>query len=160
MVNYAAALSGKVPVNLNYTLSEEALKSCIDQCNIKKVVTSGEFLKQIKLKVPSETILMEELAKSVSIISKMCAIMAGYLLPIVLLERYLGNKKKVSMDDLATVIFSSGSTGSPKGVKLSHYNIASNIQQVGQTFALGKDCLLYTSPSPRDGLLSRMPSSA
>ena len=29
-------------------------------------------------------------------------------------------------------------------------------------FELGKidDCLLYTSPSPRDGLLSRMPSSA
>src|SRR5664279_362118 len=26
--------------------------------------------------------------------------------------------------------------------------------------ALGKACLLYTSPSPRDGLLSRMPSSA
>ena len=26
--------------------------------------------------------------------------------------------------------------------------------------ALGKGCLLYTSPSPRDGLLSRMPSSA
>ena len=24
----------------------------------------------------------------------------------------------------------------------------------------GADCLLYTSPSPRDGLLSRMPSSA
>ena len=23
-----------------------------------------------------------------------------------------------------------------------------------------RDCLLYTSPSPRDGLLSRMPSSA
>ena len=26
--------------------------------------------------------------------------------------------------------------------------------------ALGLVCLLYTSPSPRDGLLSRMPSSA
>ena len=26
--------------------------------------------------------------------------------------------------------------------------------------ALGDPCLLYTSPSPRDGLLSRMPSSA
>src|SRR5680860_1624121 len=25
---------------------------------------------------------------------------------------------------------------------------------------LGRICLLYTSPSPRDGLLSRMPSSA
>ena len=27
-------------------------------------------------------------------------------------------------------------------------------------FALHLSCLLYTSPSPRDGLLSRMPSSA
>ena len=27
-------------------------------------------------------------------------------------------------------------------------------------FALAYACLLYTSPSPRDGLLSRMPSSA
>ena len=26
--------------------------------------------------------------------------------------------------------------------------------------SVGKRCLLYTSPSPRDGLLSRMPSSA
>ena len=27
-------------------------------------------------------------------------------------------------------------------------------------FTVAKPCLLYTSPSPRDGLLSRMPSSA
>ena len=30
----------------------------------------------------------------------------------------------------------------------------------GQPLALLDGCLLYTSPSPRDGLLSRMPSSA
>ena len=29
----------------------------------------------------------------------------------------------------------------------------------GKSHKIG-DCLLYTSPSPRDGLLSRMPSSA
>ena len=28
------------------------------------------------------------------------------------------------------------------------------------SYVIDKDCLLYTSPSPRDGLLSRMPSSA
>ena len=35
-------------------------------------------------------------------------------------------------------------------------------EEAGETFYEGvnKDCLLYTSPSPRDGLLSRMPSSA
>ena len=32
--------------------------------------------------------------------------------------------------------------------------------QVGLGYGKAKDCLLYTSPSPRDGLLSRMPSSA
>ena len=30
----------------------------------------------------------------------------------------------------------------------------------GQSFTLGDACLLYTSPSPRDRSLSRMPSSA
>ena len=30
----------------------------------------------------------------------------------------------------------------------------------GEVHVNGKRCLLYTSPSPRDGLLSRMPSSA
>ena len=30
----------------------------------------------------------------------------------------------------------------------------------GTKVTLSADCLLYTSPSPRDGLLSRMPSSA
>ena len=29
-----------------------------------------------------------------------------------------------------------------------------------EEYALARTCLLYTSPSPRDGLLSRMPSSA
>ena len=29
-----------------------------------------------------------------------------------------------------------------------------------KTKYMSKGCLLYTSPSPRDGLLSRMPSSA
>ena len=30
----------------------------------------------------------------------------------------------------------------------------------GQNVGMGKDCLLYTSPSPRDLSTSRMPSSA
>ena len=35
--------------------------------------------------------------------------------------------------------------------------ISENLEQL---FERIKPCLLYTSPSPRDGLLSRMPSSA
>ena len=32
--------------------------------------------------------------------------------------------------------------------------------KLGETWSTPRICLLYTSPSPRDGLLSRMPSSA
>ena len=33
LVNYAALLMGKIPVNLNYASSNEALASCAEQCN-------------------------------------------------------------------------------------------------------------------------------
>ena len=62
LANYAASLTGRVPVNLNYTLSADALRSCIEQCNIRTVVTSKAFLEQIKLDVPVETILLEDVA--------------------------------------------------------------------------------------------------
>ena len=35
-----------------------------------------------------------------------------------------------------------------------------DVSHMGQLFIYGGDCLLYTSPSPRDATLSRMPSSA
>ena len=35
-----------------------------------------------------------------------------------------------------------------------------DVGQLGALGAIDRSCLLYTSPSPRDGLLSRMPSSA
>ena len=46
-------------------------------------------------------------------------------------------------------------TPSTKKVKKEEWDIAAIKERMK-----GKTCLLYTSPSPRDGLLSRMPSSA
>ena len=44
-------------------------------------------------------------------------------------------------------------------VRAEHIN-RSDLKQGKDVVARGFTCLLYTSPSPRDGLLSRMPSSA
>ena len=41
--------------------------------------------------------------------------------------------------------------------ELTVSELADRIDSIGRTAI---SCLLYTSPSPRDGLLSRMPSSA
>jgi len=147
LVNFAAVLCGKVPVNLNYTSSNEILASCARQCELKTVVTSKAFLERVPLEVPGKTILLEELAAKPKGIEKLLALMMAWTLPARLLELALGQEESATLDDLATVIFSSGSTGDPKGVMLTHYNISSNIEQVGQTFMLrGSDRLLGVLP--------------
>jgi acyl-[acyl-carrier-protein]-phospholipid O-acyltransferase/long-chain-fatty-acid--[acyl-carrier-protein] ligase len=179
LVNWAAMLCGKVPVNLNYTVSEQTLASCIQQCGIKTVLTSRTFLEKVKLKVACETVFLEDVVGAASnsrsadgprppqpgiesvaqgsssrlrpgtptLGEKLTAVFMAWLLPVRWLERTLGNDRKIGLDDLATVIFSSGSTGEPKGVMLSHYNIGSNIEQLEQVFGLGK----------RDGFLGILP---
>jgi acyl-[acyl-carrier-protein]-phospholipid O-acyltransferase/long-chain-fatty-acid--[acyl-carrier-protein] ligase len=138
LVNFAALLMGKVPVNLNYTVSEATLASCIRQCRIKTVLTSRTFLDKVKLKVPGPVVFLEEVAAKPGAGEKLCALLSAWFLPVGLLERSLGREKRAALDDLATVIFSSGSTGEPKGVMLSHYNIGSNIEQLEQIFGLNR----------------------
>ena len=101
LVNFAAMLMGKVPVNLNYTVSEETLTSCIRQCGIRTVITSKAFLEKVKLRVGAETEFLEDVASHPNSIEKVIAFLTAWLLPAGLLERFLGRKKKIELDDLA-----------------------------------------------------------
>ena len=47
-----------------------------------------------------------------------------------------------------------------KNIRLLEMFGLPGFKNINQYFKIIKTCLLYTSPSPRDGLLSRMPSSA
>src|SRR5260370_11980858 len=63
LVNLAAMLMGKVPVNLNYTTSNETLASCAKQCNLRTIISARAFLERVHIQPPVETILLEDLAK-------------------------------------------------------------------------------------------------
>ena len=53
-----------------------------------------------------------------------------------------------------------GSSALLRAATAGRTKIAKFLVQNGAKVNLANNCLLYTSPSPRDGLLSRMPSSA
>ncbi len=138
LTNYALTLLGRVPVNLNYTASSEVIASCAKQCDVDVVITSKAFVERFpKLEIPGRTIFLEDALQSPHVTERLLGLLLASTMPQTLLRKAIGAAPgKRNVDDLATVIFSSGSTGEPKGVMLSHYNIGSNIQQVAQVFML------------------------
>ncbi len=147
LVNLAALLSGKIPVHLNYTSSADTLDSCASQCGLRTVVTSRQFLEKLPAHVPAKAIFLEDVAAHPRALEKIAAMASAFFLPARWLERSLGRSHSGTPDGIATVIFSSGSTGDPKGVVLTHFNIAANLEQVSSVFAF----------RPDDRLLSVLP---
>jgi acyl-[acyl-carrier-protein]-phospholipid O-acyltransferase / long-chain-fatty-acid--[acyl-carrier-protein] ligase len=134
--NIAVLLAGKIPVNLNYTLSQPVLESCIAQCQIETILTSRQFLEKVKVTVPESSVFLEDLAVHKTRGRLLVALLQALFLPAGWLQKGLGSRGGRSVDDLATIIFSSGSTGDPKGVMLSHHNIRSNLDGMSQVFTV------------------------
>jgi acyl-[acyl-carrier-protein]-phospholipid O-acyltransferase / long-chain-fatty-acid--[acyl-carrier-protein] ligase len=147
--NIALALLGKTAVDLNYTASQENARSAIRQCGIRHVLTSRLFLAKMKLDPGPdvELVYLEDFRKSVSTLQRISSFLAVVLLPAFVMERWVLRISNHQPSDLATVIFSSGSTGDPKGVMLTHDNVAANVESMIQAI----------DPGPTDRLLGILP---
>ncbi|WP_337176522.1 MFS transporter [Paludisphaera sp.] len=130
VINLAAALSGRATVNLNFTAGRAGMESAARQAGLTSVITSRAFLEKAKLEPPGgvELIYAEDEMQALERGDKLRALAAAVFLPIRAMERFAGASRPVALDDPATIIFSSGSTGDPKGVVLTHYNIMADIE--------------------------------
>ncbi|MFO1370236.1 MAG: acyl-[ACP]--phospholipid O-acyltransferase [Marinagarivorans sp.] len=134
--NMAVLFSGKTLVNLNYTASQEALRSALEQAGIRTVYTSERFLTKLAAKgMPLEDMLsgvqlikLEEFAKHITPREKLITLVWVRLLPAWLLHKLFITP--VTPEACAVVLFSSGSEGAPKGVQISHKNLLANVKQI------------------------------
>ena len=146
VVNACLTLMGRIPVNLNYTASATILKSCIEQCGIRHVLTSRKVMDKLKIELDADLVYLEDFQPRIKASDKLAAAVLAYLTPLAVLERMLG-LSRLRPDDVMTVIFTSGSTGDPKGVMLSFDNIGSNVEAIDRIIQLKQsDVLLGILP--------------
>ncbi len=142
VANLAATLAGKVSVNLNFTAGPEAMTHAIAQCEIKTIITSRQFLEKAALPtLPGMVYLDDILPALMTPVGKILALLQARFLPASRLVRLAGGGH-VTADSMATIIFSSGSTGVPKGIMLSHRNLLSNLDAVEQVVEVRSDDML------------------
>lgn len=141
LVNVAAPLCGKTIVNLNYTVGKAGLEAAVRLAGLRTIVTSRTFIEKAKLELPDgpSVIWLEDVAKTIGTGIKVTAALLALFAPCRLIERACGQTTLLTPDSLATIIFSSGSTGEPKGVMLSHFSVDSNTQGATQVLHLYQD---------------------
>ena len=139
LVNIALELMGRVPVNLNYNAPQDMLTSAARQCELDVVVTARSFLDESSAAAPADTVYLEDVFDTIGILDCAVGTVFGLFCPAGWLGRMLGAPGGRTQDDLCTVLFTSGTSGEPEGVMLSHYNVTSNIEGIAQLFAVSKD---------------------
>ena len=138
LVNVAAPMCGKTSVNLNYTVGKAGLEAAVRLAGLRTIVTSRLFVEKAKLELPEgpTIVWLEDIAKSIGTKHKLVASLLAVCAPARWIELSCGQQTPLTMDDLATIIFSSGSTGEPKGVMLSHFSVDANAQAARQVLHL------------------------
>ncbi|HEY4831462.1 MAG TPA: MFS transporter, partial [Waddliaceae bacterium] len=130
--NLAVSMACRTSVNLNFSIGTQGIKAAIKETEIKTILTSRAFYEKLKLLTPEgiKVLFVEEFLTKVGSWRKFMAQLIGLFAPLKMVEKYCGAMKERKLDDPLAIIFSSGSTASPKGVVLSHFNIVSNVEAV------------------------------
>ena len=126
ITNLALALDKRVAINLNYSLSNELINHCIKEAGIKHVLTTRMVMEKFsQFDLDCELVYLDDFKEKVTGMDKGVGFVMANVVPAGIICSMLG-LNSIKADDLMTVVFTSGSTGVPKGVMLSHQNIYTN----------------------------------
>ena len=144
VANLAVVLAGKVPVGLNFTSGQAALQRAQEIAGLKTVISANAFSKRLTdFPWPENVVQLDELLPRLKA-RILLWWMAALLLPASWLVRLLGVPREGDYAE-AVLLFTSGSSGDPKGVVLSHRNIVGNVSQFRVLLDATRDDLILAS---------------
>jgi len=153
MANMATLCLGKTIVNLNYTTALPGLLAAVEKAEIKTIITSEKFIKKLaqkgfeleELLADMDVIYLEQIKGQISVREMVFQLLQVKFFPTFLLNWFY--TPKITIEDTAAILFSSGSEGTPKGIELSHKNINGNIKQI----------ITVLNPSDNDVMMATLP---
>jgi acyl-[acyl-carrier-protein]-phospholipid O-acyltransferase / long-chain-fatty-acid--[acyl-carrier-protein] ligase len=128
-------------VNLNFTAGPDALEAAISSCGLRTIYTSRKLLEKAKIAPRAGMIFVEDVLRF-GRAAKVRAYVRARFAPASALVA-----ADVRSDSLAAILFSSGSSATPKGIMLSHANLIANVDAVRQLFPVdGGDTVAAALP--------------
>lgn len=148
IANVAVLLAGKVPVNLNFTAGRSSIEHGIKAGDMDRFITADIFVRKLQSfpwPPSKQLILIERVLPKMKIQIGLWLVLSK-ILPAFLLAIILGIPKKGGHEE-ALLLFTSGSSGLPKGVVLSHRNMIANVIQFGSRLGMKEsDSILGSLP--------------
>src|SRR5881392_2217891 len=146
VANLAVTLANKVPVDLNFTMGRSANESCCRRANLRVAISATPFMERLKdFPWPEGVLKLDELMPQIKRQIILWWI-ASIVVPARLLLRLLKIPRKGGHAE-AVLLFTSGTTGEPKGAVMSHRNVVGNVFQFRQLLDAKKtDAILASLP--------------
>lgn len=137
VANLAVIFAGKTPVNINFTGSHEAIKSCMAQADVDKYITADPFVRKVSdfpWPPVRDLIHVERILPTLKKSIKRWVIVTK-IFPTDMIASF-AKIQKSGGDEEAVLLFTSGSSGAPKGVPLTHRNLLANVCQFSTRLGL------------------------
>jgi acyl-[acyl-carrier-protein]-phospholipid O-acyltransferase/long-chain-fatty-acid--[acyl-carrier-protein] ligase len=121
-------MADRKPAVMNFTAGIPANQHAVKIANIRHILTSRVFIQKIRMKPTPEMVFLEDAAKDIGRpSSKYIWLLACIFLSHEELMKLVSPKSWQDVNRIAVLIFSSGSTGIPKGIMLTHHNINADV---------------------------------
>src|SRR4029434_8910874 len=99
-----------ISLNRHATVGRRGLEAAVRQAGLSTIVTSRTFVEKAKLELPAgpAIVWIEDVVERIGRKEKLVAALLAFAAPARVIERVCGQNTPLSIDDLATIIFSSG----------------------------------------------------